>query len=194
MKNTTFYIDNFFYTKQTDNIDVSFIPPIIRRKLSPLDKVFLLSINNIPTDNIEELVFSSAFGEITRLDNIIQQYKEFNEVSPAQFSGSVHNYPAGFYTLYKKINIPYYAIASGKNSISAGLIKAIFSSKKNVLFSYADKVSVSCMIKKDKGKIHCRFNPESTHCENEFENFVDFLEGKNNVFQTDMGYFERIYK
>ena len=194
MEKTTFYINDFYYIKSDDEIDVSDIPPLLRRKLSPVDKVAISTLNKIFSSDIEEIVFSSAYGEITRLKSIISQYQEFNEVSPAQFSGSVHNYAAGFFTLYKKINIPYYALASGENSVSAGMVKTVLSDKNNILFCYADNAGVSCIVNKREGKIKCTFEPSPSDCPNELEAFADFLDGKSNLFKTKFGIFERIKK
>lgn len=111
-----FYIKDFCYIKSAEEIDVSSIPPLVRRKLSPIDKAALSTMIKVFDNNVEEIVFSSQYGEHTRLDTLITQYKEAGEVSPAQFSGSVHNYPAGFFTLINKLNIPYYALSAGENS------------------------------------------------------------------------------
>ena len=192
MKKTIFYISDFYCADSPEDIDISDIPPLLRRKLSPVDKACLSACNKIFRDDIEEFVFSSAYGEITRLDSIISQYKEFNEVSPAQFSGSVHNYPAGFFTLYKKLNIPYYAAASGENSVSAGLIKAVLSKRNNVLFCYADDLAAACIINKNQGKIKCTFSHQSENNNDEFRSFSDFLKGKTKTFKTLFGSFERI--
>ncbi len=188
----TFYINDFYYIKSEDEINSEKIPPLIRRKLSPIDKVSVDAISRIYTNGIEEIVFSSRQGEITRLEKIIEQYQNDNEVSPAQFSGSVHNYAVGFFTLFQKTNIPYYAISSGENSLSAGLIKSIISQKNNTLFCYADKLSVACTISKDSGKIKCEFENTFEKNEDEFPSFIDFLEGKTNLFNSEFGKIERI--
>ena len=99
-----FYIKDFCYIKSAEEIDVSSIPPLVRRKLSPIDKAALSTMIKVFDNNVEEIVFSSQYGEHTRLDTLITQYKEAGEVSPAQFSGSVHNFPAGFFTLINKLN------------------------------------------------------------------------------------------
>ena len=117
-----------------NGIDISFVPPLIRRKLSLLDKVVLTTLVQVFDENVEEIIFSSEYGEFPRLDTIIKQYQELNEVSPAQFSASVHNYPVSFFTLYKKLNIPYYAISAGSNSLEAA--KAI--ATKETVLVYAD--------------------------------------------------------
>lgn len=151
MKNQRFYVKDFCYIKSENEIDVSFIPPIQRRKLSKLDKMTLTVMSKIYSDEIEEIVFASRYGESDRLNAIISEYKEFEEVSPTQFSASVHNYPVGFFTLIKKLNIPYYALSAGEETFYAGLIKSIIS-KKNVLFVYSDKISIACIISQNTGK------------------------------------------
>ena len=190
MKNISFYIKDFAISKEAD---VSFIPPLTRRKLSSVDKFALSVLNKIYTVDTEEIVFVSEYGEVDRLNTIIEQYQTLDEVSPNQFSGSVHNYPAGFFTLLKKINIPYYALAAGKNTISAGLIKSIISPRKEVLFCFADNLGIACAVSKTKGKFKCSFRKETNIniTENEIRDFIDFLEGKTNLFKTSFGIFER---
>lgn len=192
MKNC-FYIKDFYYIRDESEIDVSFVSPLIRRKLSLLDKVALATTEKVFDKKVEELVFSSEYGEFKRLDTIIGQYQEINEVSPAQFSASVHNYPISFFTLYKKLNIPYHAISSGENSLEAGLIKSIISNKET-LFTYADTKDVikgvSCLISPAKGKIKIEYDDAPS--ENmEFNDFINFLEGKIDTFTSIYGTFKK---
>ena len=58
----TFYINDFYYIKSEDEINSDKIPPLIRRKLSPIDKVSVDAIYRIYTNVIEEIVFSSSQG------------------------------------------------------------------------------------------------------------------------------------
>ena len=85
-----------------NGIDISFVPPLIRRKLSLLDKVVLTTLVQVFDENVEEIIFSSEYGEFSRL--------------------------------YKKLNIPYYAISAGSNSLEAA--KAI--ATKETVLVYAD--------------------------------------------------------
>jgi len=163
MKDCTFYVKDFCYTKDTA---VSFVPPIQRRKLSTLDKLALASMEKVFTPEIEEIVFASKYGEIDRLNSIISQYQEFGEVSPAQFSGSVHNYTAGFFCILKKLNIPYYAVSAGDDTLRNGLIKAVISTAGNVLFTYADNFAISCIISKTGGEKYA------------INEFIDFIEAQ----------------
>ena len=177
-----------------DEIDISFVPPLVRRKLSLLDKTVLALTEKVFNENVKELVFSSEYGEFKRLDTIISQYQEMGEVSPAQFSASVHNYPVSFFTQYKKLNIPYHAISSGENSLAAGFVKSMIS-KNETIFVYADVKDgirgVSCLISKTEGKLKIEY--DSTPSSNmNFSKFIDFLEGKNEIYTSNFGTFKKI--
>ena len=66
------------------------------------------------------------------------------------------------------------------------------SDKKNVLFVYADELSLACNISKSEGKIKCSFEfGEKEESSDEFNAFTDFLEGKNKLFKTKFGIFKR---
>lgn len=131
-------------------IDVSFLSPLVRRRLSLLDKAVLTTMDKSYDNKVEEIVFSSVYGEFSRLNTIIEQYQECDEVSPAQFSASVHNFPVGFFTLNKKLNIPYYALTS----FEAGLVKSVISNKET-LCTYSDVYdgvkSISFIVSPQKG-------------------------------------------
>lgn len=149
-------VKSFCITSENE-IDISFLPPLIRRRLSLLDKAVLTTMNHVYDDDVEEIVFSSQWGESARLDKLIEQYQTTNEVSPSQFSASVHNFPVSFFTMYKKLNIPYHALSAGKDSFQMGFIKSMIS-KKRVLYTYADVMngikSISYIIEPD-GNIFC---------------------------------------
>lgn len=188
MKSIPFSIEKFSYVVSEEQIDVSSIPPLVRRKLSLLDKVALTTMVKLfESDKVDEIVFSSEFGEFSRLDCLIEQYQEFKEASPAVFSASVHNYPVGFFTQFNKLDIPYYALSSGENSLSAGLIKSI---NKRTLFTYADVfdgiASVSCLINPNKNGME--FLVGNYKNEN-FEAFIEFLNGNRDYFMSEFGIF-----
>ncbi len=163
------FVKDFYYTREADT---SFLPPLIRRKLGSLDKFAISAMESVYSKEIEEIVFASKAGEVDRLNKIISQYKEMNEVSPAQFSASVHNYPVGFFTLYKKINIPYFALAAGDKTFENGLIEASISAYNNVMFVYAKKdFALSCVLSKKEGKLRLSNIPETT------DEFITLWEG-----------------
>ena len=188
MKSIPFCIEKFSYVVSEEQIDVSSIPPLVRRKLSLLDKVALTTMVKLfEPDKVDEIVFSSEFGEFSRLDCLIEQYQEFKETSPAVFSASVHNYLVGFFTQFNKLDIPYYALSSGENSLSAGLIKSI---NKRTLFTYADVfggiASVSCLINPNKNKMEFLVGNYKNY---NFEAFIEFLNGNRDCFMSEFGIF-----
>lgn len=138
MKQFEFYVNKF--SSLGEDFDVNFIPPILRRRLSTLDKASLTVLNNVFTDNSENIVFSSQFGQMDRLVKIIGQYREDNEVSPNVFSCSVHNYSVGFFLFNKKKTIPYTALSSGENTISESLLASVISKHNNNILCYADSI------------------------------------------------------
>ncbi len=187
MENVKFYIQNFSYCNEPNEL-IKTLPMLLRRKLSSLDKIALSAILEIYEDDIEQFVFSSQYGESERLFSLIEQYTTENEVSPAYFSASVHNYPAGVLALSKSTNIPYYAISSGKNSLSAGLIKSVLSGKKT-LFCYADERSIACIISPHNKKINVDFKKKYFADICEYDEFLKFLKGGQSEFKTSFGVF-----
>lgn len=125
MKDLTFYVDKFVFTEQTQDLDLSFILPNIRRRLSLEEKHTLYSIHNCISDDTRNIVFASQYGSFDRLEKIIKQYSEYNEVSPTLFSSSVHNASVGQYTILTQNTIPTLAISAGANSFEEGLITAV---------------------------------------------------------------------
>ena len=95
-----FYIKDYKYIENGE-IDISFLPMMIRRRLSSIDKYAIYTLSAFKDCKIDEIVYSSRYGELERLFKIIDQYIEDNEVSPNLFSSSVHNYLVG---LFSQIN------------------------------------------------------------------------------------------
>lgn len=194
MENARFYIEQISFCSCLDS-KLDFMPMLLRRKLSKLDKLALSSIEKVYDNNIEEFVFSSQYGEWERLFSIIKQYTESNEVSPISFSASVHNYLAGIISLVKHSTIPYYSISAGENSLSSGLIKSIIS-KKRVLYCCADNFekeqSVAMVISPiyKKGSTCVEFC--KTFSENngeEYDTFKNFIDGSILCYKTNFGEF-----
>ena len=171
----------------------------MRRKMSKLDKICIHNMSKIFTPNIQEIVFSSEFGEFDTLNTLVQQYLINKEVSPTKFSVSVHNNINGMFALLNKLNSSYVALSAGKSSLSAGLVKSILSKSDNVLFCYGDTVEqesgLACIISKNKTNISmkCKFSHSVNHTENnEFTAFKEFLNGKRKDFKLAYGIIERI--
>lgn len=188
--------------------DVSFIPMMQRRKLNKFGRAALYTMYKVYNNTPVNLVFASEYGDIERVEKLINQRQEDGEVSPAGFSASVHNAVVGLFTLLKGINKSYNSISAGKKTISTGLLESILSG--NSLFCYAESSgglkSVSVLINYYSNIRHCGLDPQSHNrnnmeipcnyvlCENyknlpaadSFEDLISFLEGNTNEFITDL--------
>ncbi len=121
-----------------ENIDVSFIPMMQRRKLNKFGRAALFTLYGAYEGGSPNLVFASNYGDVERVEKLIEQRKEDGEVSPAGFGSSVHNAVIGLFSLLEKINTSYNSISAGENSISAGFLESILSEES--LFCYAESL------------------------------------------------------
>ena len=194
------YVNKFDCIENIEDMDLSFIPPIARRRMSVLDKITISTINNVFTDDIQNIVFSSQFGEVERLIKIITQYRENNEVSPNTFSGSVHNYPVGFFLFNKQVSIPYNAISACKNSISNGLLTSIISEYNDIIFCYSDidnnsaksfAINFSKMPENNSIKYLIKVQNNQAYSDN-FEDFIKLFNGSKNIIKTPIYTIERM--
>ena len=138
----TFNIEKYQIVKNED-IDVSNIPMLVRRKFSNLDKLVLTVLSKLYDNNIDEIIFTSKNGEFSRLKEIISQYQSDNMVSPTKFSASVHNFSVSAFSQLNKITTPYSAISAGEESLASGIISAITQPNKRICVCYADSDSNS---------------------------------------------------
>lgn len=154
MNNLEFRIKKISYSCGED-IDLSAIPMMMRRKLSPVGKIAMSTLLKCYENEDVKLVYASRYGELERVVKLIKQEHEENEISPTGFSFSVHNSTIGLFSLMKTIYNSYNSIAAGENSFSSGLLDAVMN-KEKTLFCYADSVdkyeSISILIDYDEGE------------------------------------------
>ncbi len=185
MKNTDLkiFIDRYSYKKGED-YNLSFLPMLIRRKLSTLSKIAFSSLYECFEDNNVNLVFASKYSEFEKLIQLSKQYKEENEISPIAFSTSVHNATVGAFSLLNKITESYISIGASDYSFHAGLLDAILNSQeKNTLFCYADYgESFSCLIKKVSDSSYIKLELKNNEKVNSIAEFEEFLQHKRNSF------------
>lgn len=196
MENIDLYINKFVFTEEDTIPDLSEVSPLVRRRMMRVDKISVYTMLHTFDESVEEIIFASQQGEMTRLDKIIEQYTNYGESSPSDFAASVHNYVPGWFSLYKKSNVPYYAISAGENSVSAALVKAIISDKNNVMITCSDKKSVSAIVSKNDGTDKVEFIPDVKRevLEDEYDRFIKFLTGAEDCFETPFGLFKRCGK
>ena len=121
--------------------DVSFIPPMERRRLTPLEKAALsVAWKVYPHGEQIPVVFASRWGEIGTTLKLMKQMHDEGEMSPAGFSNSVHNAAPGHLSILTGNKAPYTAIAAGPESYDMGLLEASTYPGK-VLFVYAEEAT-----------------------------------------------------
>ena len=120
--------------------DISFVPPLLRRRLSPLQRLFFSLATQVGAENADMIVFASRDGEDTLTRRIVADYHADGTVSPTRFSASVYNASPGLWSVFSKNHAPYTAIASGDDTIECGLYEALaVPDGKVAVFVYAEE-------------------------------------------------------
>jgi beta-ketoacyl synthase-like protein len=70
------------------------------------------------------LVFCSRHGELTRMQELLDNIVGRSELSPAAFSQSVHNASAGLYTIIAQSSVPATSVAAGAATFAYGWLEA----------------------------------------------------------------------
>lgn len=123
----------------TPKPDVSFVPPMERRRLTSVEKAALsVAWKVYPAGERIPIIFASRWGEIGTTVKLMRQMHDEGEMSPAGFSNSVHNAAPGHFSLLTKNTAPYTAIAAGPDSYAMGLLEASTYPGK-VVFVYAEE-------------------------------------------------------
>ena len=126
--------------------DLSFIPVRARRRLTDLERAALAVAHAVypepPPDEGWPVVFASRWGEIGQTFDLIRQFREEGEMSPAGFSASVHNAAPGAFSLFTHNTAPYTAIAAREATLAAGFLEAL-AMRSRVLFVYAEEATPS---------------------------------------------------
>ncbi|MDR1661387.1 MAG: beta-ketoacyl synthase chain length factor [Azoarcus sp.] len=102
------------------------IPPLLRRRAHAMGRAALhvLSRPELPYRG-QPIVLCSRFGEIQRSFELQHELARENQVSPQQFSMSVHNATGGLFMMAQKANAPLTALSAGEEGALAGLQEAL---------------------------------------------------------------------
>ena len=137
-------VGNFYVWRESDNEklpDVSFIPPMVRRRMTDLQKIAIGIAYRVVPDNVDyQMVFASRYGEWQQTIKLITQSHDDGEMSPAGFSNSVHNAAAGVFSVLNKNKNSYVSVAAGNNTLESGILAALTGTKP-VLFVFAEEKS-----------------------------------------------------
>ena len=108
-----------------DAPDVGFVPPLVRRRLSPLQKIYFALAESLGASAVEGAVFASRDGEDSLTRRIVDEFRGDGTVSPHRFSASVYNAAPGLWSISTKNRAPYTAIAAGEDSIECAVLEAL---------------------------------------------------------------------
>lgn len=188
MNEVVFDIKKFSYVTG-DEIDVSYIPMLFRRKLNTFGRAGLFTLYNAYSGGEPNLIFASEYGDFERVAKLIKQRNEQGELSPSGFSASVHNATVGLFTLLEGIQKGYNSISAGEKTIAAGFLESILSGES--LFCYSESfggiksVSVLTSHQKDGKFLLCE-NSEKLQSRDSYDDLIDFLNGKKDAFISDL--------
>ena len=186
-------------TAEAPKPDVSFVPPMERRRLTGVERAALSVAWQVKTDAELPVVFASRWGEIGVTLKLMNQFHADREMSPAGFSASVHNAAPGAFSLLTKNHAPYTAIAARDRSLEAGLLE-VLALRREAIFVYAEEATPEFYLSEfGEPQPACAvalrvaespeapFSVDFRHADlppATFENFVAFLEGRTATFAT----------
>lgn len=111
-------------TSADEGPSVSQIPPMLRRRLSPLGKMAASVAWPLLQDDVFiPSVFCSRHGELDRTVTMLRNLALNEQLSPTHFSLSVHNAIGGVYSIARKDPSAITALAVGDEGLSQALLE-----------------------------------------------------------------------
>ena len=187
-------------TAEAPRPDVSFVPPLARRRLTEVERAAISVAWRVKPDGEVPVVFASRWGEIGVTVKLMRQFHEEGEMSPAGFSASVHNAAPGAFSLFTGNRSAYNAVAARERSLEMGLLEAM-AMQCPALYAYAEEstpemyrgalspeqaacsVAVRLAPGDGEGAVRAVLR-RSDAPPASFESLVDFLEGRASTFAT----------
>ncbi|HYM27242.1 MAG TPA: beta-ketoacyl synthase chain length factor [Steroidobacteraceae bacterium] len=121
---------------------MKFVDPMLRRRLGPLARALLHVANDCAGQRRGvRIVLASQHGELSYAVQMLRQLAAAEPVSPALFSLTVHNAPAGVFSIARADRSPSTAVAAGEETLCQGLLEAhgqLEEDGEPVLFLYGD--------------------------------------------------------
>ncbi len=179
-------------TPEAPRPDVSFVPPLARRRLTGVERAALAVARAVYPDPPPEeglpVVFASRWGEIGTTIDLMRQFHADGEMSPAGFSVSVHNAAPGAFSLFTRNRAGYTAIAARRQTLASGFLEALVQ-RTRTLFVYAEEATpafyrpafgsaqeaLAVAVRLDSSAWRWTGSPLSGECT--FAEFVSWLEG-----------------
>lgn len=163
--------------------DVAFVPPLVRRRFSPLQKIFFSLTKAVGCGADDEIVFASRDGEDTLTRRIVEDFHADGSVSPNRFSTSVYNAAPGLWSVFAKNRSAYTAIAAGDDSLECGLLEALGGERPRVVV-FAEETGggygAAVRFTADGGRRIAVTEAKEGGIPLGFRDWADFLSGKRN--------------
>lgn len=132
-----------FVGEQVTELSGKSLPPMIRRRLSPLGRV---AVECALQANFEQdgmpCVFASRFGDSQRTLGMLAAFQSGEGVSPTTFTTSVHNAVAGIYSIHDGSQEAVQVVSAGSETVLMGLVEAyalLSAGEMKVLYVYYDE-------------------------------------------------------
>jgi hypothetical protein len=104
--------------------DGPFLPAALRRRITPIGRMAFRAAYGLAEGVPARFIFCSRHGELRRTQALLEALARREELSPAEFSLSVHNALAGLLSIVGKNEAGHTAIAAGTDSFGFGLLEA----------------------------------------------------------------------
>jgi hypothetical protein len=108
--------------------DVSFLPPLLRRRCSRMTRAMLhVAFRVAAVDELATMpaVFGSRHGELSATVGLLETLARGQTLTAAGFSHSVHNAPAGLFSIAAKNRDATCAVAAGADTFGATFLEAV---------------------------------------------------------------------
>lgn len=181
-----FHITSHALLNPGGECDLSFVPPMTRRRFSPLQKAAFWLLDKVaPKGSEPKIVFASRDGEVKLTHDLVETFNDSGDVSPWKFSSSVYNAAPGLYSVFAGNRSTYTAIAAGDETIESSLIEAVFE-EGGAVWCYAEESdggfgAAAGIVPRDSGDGGCRavefFDGDETALPLDFARLAAFLSG-----------------
>jgi len=104
---------------------VKAVPTLLRRRITLLGQYALSSAWSLPDSANARLILSSRHGEFSRTLTLLEAVTSRSELSPADFTLSVHHALIGLLSIVHGNRRGHTAVASGSESFCLGLLEAV---------------------------------------------------------------------
>jgi hypothetical protein len=101
------------------------VPLLLRRRVSPLGQQALKAAWSLPDSTTARMVFCSRHGEFGRTLSMLESLVANTELSPADFTLSVHNALAGLLSIAQANRHGHTMISAGEESFGFGMLEAL---------------------------------------------------------------------